>query len=143
MQKNNHIKALFFLGIFSVLLSHHVLPHWHHQHEIEHTHEDVAHNDDHNHPHDTQKEESSKKEFLDLFLDIHVHSIASNEILLTQGNSVKQLNVKRGINTPIFIDCYNISFYDDEPEKITDYHPPSNYFKQYLTSLNTRGPPIC
>jgi zinc transporter ZupT len=141
MQKNNHIKALFFLGIFSVLLFHHILPHWHHEHDVEHTHKAVANSDTHSHHHDVPEKESSKKEFLDLFLDIHVHSISSNEILLTQENSVKQLNVKRAIAAPILIDSYNIPLYDDEAEKISFYHPPNIYFKKYLSSLYLRGPP--
>jgi len=141
MQKNNHIKALFFLGIFSVLLFHHILPHWHHEHDVEHTHKAVSNSDTHNHHHDVPEKESSKKEFLDLFLDIHVHSIASNEILLTQENSINQLNVKRAITSPILIDSYNIPLYDDDPEKISCYHPPNIYFKKYLSSLYLRGPP--
>ena len=69
MQKYNHIKALFFLGIFSLMLLHQVLPHLHHQHEVEHTHKAFAHSENHNHHHDVPKKESSKKGLLDLFLE--------------------------------------------------------------------------
>jgi len=41
MQKHNNIKALFFLGIFSILLLHQVLPHWHHQQEIDNENNEI------------------------------------------------------------------------------------------------------
>jgi hypothetical protein len=142
MQKNNHIKALFFLGIFSLLLLHQVVPHWHHQNEVEHSHKAVAHSESHSHHNDTDKKDSTKNEFLDLFLDIHVHSIASNEVLLTQENSINQIKVKRAVNIRTFIDSYNIPLnYDDKAEKISLYHPPNNYFNKYRSSHHLRGPP--
>ena len=65
MQKHKHIKALFFLGIFSMLLLHQVLPHWHHEHEVEHTHKAVANSNTHSHHHDVPEKESPNKGFLD------------------------------------------------------------------------------
>ncbi len=141
MHKHEHIKALFFLGIFSMLLLHQVLPHLHHQHDVEHTHKAVAHNDTHDHHHDVPEKESSDKGFLGLFLEMHVHSVVSNEILVTQNSSVKQLNVKKVLKTSISAKHYSISIIYDEAEKVRTYHPPNNYFNYYLTSLDTRGPP--
>ena len=139
MQKCNHIKALFFLGIFSMLLLHQVVPHFHHQHEVEHTQKDSAHSDSHHH--DTPKKESSKKGFLDLFLDMHGHSVVSSEILLTYKSSIKQLKVKKNVSTSFSVVHYGLFVNYDEVEKRTVYHPPNNYFNPYLTSLNLRGPP--
>ncbi len=137
MQKHNHIKALFFLGIFSLLLLHNVVPHIHHQHEIEH-----AHTDGHGHNHDVPKEENSKKGLLELFFEVHIHTVVSNEILVTHESSVKQINVKKDVKTSIFLNRYSVSInYDDEDEKVTGYHPPSTYFNSYLSSLDSRGPP--
>ncbi|WP_142786136.1 hypothetical protein [Changchengzhania lutea] len=141
MQKNKHIKALFFLGIFSMLLLHQVLPHWHHEHDGEHTHKAVAHSDTHSHHHDVPEKESPKKGLLDLFLEMHVHSVVANEILLIHENSLKQLDVKKDIATPVAVIQYNISINYDEAEKTRVYHPPNNYFNAYLSSLDSRGPP--
>tara|TARA_R110002074_G_scaffold47755_1_gene122377 strand:- start:810 stop:1244 length:435 start_codon:yes stop_codon:yes gene_type:complete len=141
MQKHKHIKALFFLGIFSMLLLHQVLPHWHHEHEVEHTHKAVANSNTHSHHHDLPEKESPNKGFLDLFLEMHVHSVVSNEILLTHESSIKHLEVKKDISTPVSIVHYYSSINYDEAEKIKVYHPPNNYFNPYLSSLNLRGPP--
>jgi len=139
MQKYNHIKALFFLGIFSLFLLHQVLPHLHHQHEIEHTYKAVAHTDSHNH--DVPEKESSKKGLLYLFMEAHIHSVAANEIVVTHNSRAKQLNVKKDETTPISINYYSISINYDEAEKVTVYHPPNNYFNPYLSSLDSRGTP--
>ena len=141
MQKNNHIKALFFLGIFAMLLLHQVLPHWHHEHEVEHTHNAVAHSVNHSHHHDVPEQKSPNKGFLDLFLEMHMHYAVFNEILLIQKSSVKQLDVKKDINTSVSFAHYNISINYEEAEKIKVYHPPNNYFNSYLSSLDSRGPP--
>ena len=141
MQKHNNIKALFFLGIFSMLLLHQVLPHWHHQHDVEHTHNAIADSDTHSHHHDVPEKESSNKGFLDLFLEMHVHSVVSNEILLTHENSIKHIEVKKDISTPLSVVHYYSTINYDEAEKIKVYHPPNNYFNSYLSSLDSRGPP--
>jgi hypothetical protein len=140
MQKHNHIKALFFLGIFSMLLLHQAVPHKHHQHEVKNTQKAIAHSDNHSHHHDVPKE-SSKKGFLGLFLDVHVHSIVSNEILLTHQCNLKQLKLKKDVNTPISVNHYRISINYDEAEKVKVYHPPNNYFNPFLSSFDSRGPP--
>ena len=141
MQKYKHIKALFFLGIFSLLLLHQVVPHWHHQHEVKHTHKAVSHSGNHSHHHDVPKKESSKKGFLDLFLEMHVHSVVSNEVIVTHESSVKQLKVNKEVNTPLSVNPYSISANYDEAEKVTVYHPPNKYFNPYLSTLDSRGPP--
>ena len=97
MQKHNNIKALFFLGIFSMLLLHQVVPHLHHEHDVEHTHKAVANNETHSHHHDVPEKESPNKGILDLFLEMHVHSVVSNEILLTHESSIKQLEVNKDL----------------------------------------------
>tara|TARA_R110002073_G_scaffold40547_5_gene114920 strand:- start:187 stop:618 length:432 start_codon:yes stop_codon:yes gene_type:complete len=143
MQKHNHIKALFFLGIFSLLLLHQVVPHWHHLHEIEQSHKAVAHSDNHSQHHDVPEKESSKKGLLDLFLEVHVHSVVSNEILLANESGVKKLNVQKDVNTLIYVNHYSTSIIYDEAEQVVVYHPPNNYFNSFLSSLDSRGPPTC
>ncbi|OUR91925.1 hypothetical protein A9Q87_08980 [Flavobacteriales bacterium 34_180_T64] len=141
MHKNNHIKALFFLGIFSLLLLHQVVPHLHHQHEVEHTHKAVAHSDSHSHHHDVPEKESSNKGLLDLFLEMHSHSVVFNEILVVHERSVKQINDKKNVNTSVLVNRYSISINYDDVEKVAVYHLPNIYFNKYLSSLESRGPP--
>lgn len=141
MQKHYNIKALFFLGIFSMLLLHQVLPHWHHQHEVEHSHSIVAHSDTHYHHQDLPENKNSKKGLLDLFLEAHIHTAVSNEILVTQHSNVKHLNVKKELKTTTPATHFNVSITYDEAEKFRVYHPPNKYFNPYLSSLDTRGPP--
>ena len=141
MQKHNHIKALFFLGIFSLLLVHQIVPHLHHQHEIEHTHEAVSHSDSHSHHHDVPEIKDSKKDLFDLFLEAHIHSLVSNEILLLQNSSVKQFKVKKNVKTFISVNHYYISLNYDETEMVSVYQPPNIYFDSYLSSFDSRGPP--
>jgi hypothetical protein len=139
MQKHNIIKALFFLGIFSMFLLHQVLPHWHHQQEVGHSHENLVHNDGHDHG--SSHESKSKKGFLDLFLDFHEHTLVSNEILLTHQSIKKPTRVKKEISTPFSVVHTNSSINYDEAKKIKVYHPPNNYFNSHLSSLDSRGPP--
>ena len=141
MQKYNNIKALFFLGIFSMLLLHQVLPHWHHEHDVEHTHKAVANSDTHSHHHDVPEKESPNKGFLDLFLEMHVNITVSSEILLTHISSVKQLIVKTFKSAIASLNHYTVFINYNEVEKIRVYHPPNNYFNSYLSFLDTRGPP--
>lgn len=141
MQKHNNIKALFFLGICSMLLLHQGVPHLHHEHDVEHTHKAVAHSDTHSHHHDVPEKENPTKGFLDLVLEMHLHSVASIEILLTHESSIQHLEIKKNISTPVSVVHYYSSINYDEAEKIEVYHPPNNYFNPYLTSLDLRGPP--
>ncbi len=141
MQKYNHIKALFFLGIFCLLFLHQVVPHSHHQHEVEHSHKIVSHHESHSHHQDVPEKENSKNGLLNLFLEVHIHSVVSNEILVTHESSVKQLNVKKHINAPISLNQYSISLNYVDAEKVRVYIPPNIYFDQYRSSLDSRGPP--
>ena len=141
MQKHNHIKALFFLGVFSVLLLHQVLPHWHHEDEVEHSHSAIKHSDTLVHHHHISEKLSPFIGFLDLLLEMHVHSVVSSDILLTRENSTKYLKVKKEISTPISVKHGVINISYDEVEKTKVYHPPNTYFNPYLLSLDSRGPP--
>lgn len=141
MQKHNHIKALFFLGIFSLILMHQVVPHLHHQHDVAHTHKAFTDSDNHGHHHDVPEKESSNIGFLDLFLEAHMHSLVSNEIVITHEISVKKINLKKDVKTAISNNHFSVSTNYQEAEKVTLYHPPNNYFKPYLFCLDSRGPP--
>ncbi len=61
------------------------------------------------HHHNVPEKENSKKGLLDLFLEVHIHTVVSNEILVTHQSSVKQLNVKKDVNRPNSVNHYSIS----------------------------------
>ena len=141
MQKHNNIKALFFLGVFSMLLLHQLLPHWHHEDEIKHSHNTIEHGDSLNYHHHISEKQSPLVAFLDMVLDMHVHSVVSNEVLLTHESSIKHLEVKKDTNAPNSVVQYHSTINYDEAENIKVYHPPNNYLNTYLSSLDSRGPP--
>lgn len=124
-----------------MFLVHQVLPHRHHQHDDEHSHNAVAHSDTHDHHHNVPEKESSNKGFLGLFLEMHVHSVASTEIVVTQNSNINQLKVEKVVKTPISTHHYSMSTHYDEAGKSKVYHPPNKYFNSYLSALDTRGPP--
>jgi Ca2+/H+ antiporter len=140
MQKHIQIKSLFFLGIFSLLLLHQVVPHWHHQYEVEHTHKAVVDSNNHKHHHDTPKNENSNKGFLALFLDVHVHSVIVGEIVLRHLGNVKKHNVQKSVKIPFQLHEILIVNYS-EIERDVVYQPPNYYFNSFLLSLTSRGPP--
>jgi hypothetical protein len=142
MQKYNHIKAIFFLGIFSMFLLHQIAPHLHHQHEDSHSHKAVEYADIHDHHHDTpEKEDNSKSGFLDFFLDMHIHLAVADEIPVI-GEFAKKLRVVDDVVSDIQA-LYSYVILKDykEVEKPSVYHPPNNYFNPYTANLDVRGPP--
>ena len=141
MHKHNHIKALFFLGIFSMLLVHQIVPHLHHEHDADHSHNAFAHSDSHSHHHDVPEEENPKKGLLDLLLEMHAHSVVPNEILLTYESDIKLLKVKKDISKSAPNRRYSSSIKYEENLNIRVYHPPDRNFNPYLSSLDLRGPP--
>jgi len=72
MSKHLKIKALFFLGIFSVILLHQVIPHQHHEHHGEDEHCEFSYH--HNQDHAESKDDHASKGFLHWFLASHLHT---------------------------------------------------------------------
>lgn len=124
---------------------HQIVPHRHHQHEATHTHKAVTqnntHSHDHHHNHESPEKENTKNNLLDLFLNVHVHSIVSNEVILAEANVVKPKLVKNPHLHPVFVN--HTIYYNDyhDIDEFTVYHPPENYFNPYLTSPDLRAPP--
>ena len=142
MQKFNHIKAIFFLGIFSMFLLHQIVPHLHHQHEDSSSHKAITHSDVHEHHHDApEKEDNSKSDFLDFFLGMHVHVAVSDEIPVIR-ELTKKLRVVDNVVSDIPALYNNIILKDyTEVQKPAVYRPPNNYFNPYTANLDVRGPP--
>tara|TARA_R110001583_G_scaffold171551_2_gene325167 strand:- start:1659 stop:2093 length:435 start_codon:yes stop_codon:yes gene_type:complete len=142
MQKNKQIKALFFLGIFSVLLLHQVFPHLHHQHEERNV--AIAHTEDHHHHHhDTsEKDDSSKNDFIDFFLGMHVHVFVTDEIPVIRNVINHRINDENiALELPLSKYFEVLKIYR-EIERPSIYNPPNNYFNHYFTNLDLRGPPV-
>ena len=143
MQKHNNIKAIFFLGIFSLLLLHNIASHTHHQHEIEHSHShsELAHTGEH-HNDSSQEKEESPYGFFGFFMDMHVHSTVSSDIVVLKRNTVEQQTIVDDNVVKSTSDFQKIYVVDSrQNSKKPVYHPPNNYFNAYLSSLDSRGPP--
>src|SRR6056297_1389499 len=140
MQKYNHIKAIFFLGLFSLMTLHQVFPHVHHQHEDSHSHTDIAHTAEHHHHDDSSQVEDFPYGLLGLFMDMHVHSPVSSDIVLLKRDTVEQPTVidkdvvKSSFETQ---DIFSIDYRQNSRPPV--YHPPNKHFNPYLSSLDSRG----
>lgn len=143
MQTNKQIKSFFFLGVFSLLLLHQVFPHLHHQHEE--TSEAIVQIEDHhhNHQHDIpEKDDSFKKDFIAIFLGMHIHISEIDNIPIVR-NVIKHQKVDKNIALKIPYSNF-IEFNKDykDVEKPIIYNPPNNYFNREINNLDLRGPPV-
>ena len=143
MQKPNKITAFFFLGLFSLMLLHQVFPHLHHQHEDSHSHSDIAHTGEyHHHDNGSQEKEDSPYGFFDFFMDTHIHSTVSSDIVILKRNTVEQQTLVDDNAAKTSFDSQGFFLIDYwQNSKTPVYHPPNKYFNPYLSSLNLRGPP--
>ncbi|PVW13766.1 hypothetical protein DDV96_11425 [Marixanthomonas spongiae] len=142
MQKPNKIAAFFFLGLFSLIMLHQAFPHLHHQHEEMHSHSDITHTGEHHHDDSSQEKEDSLYGFFGFFMDMHVHSTASSDIVVLKRDAVEhQTTVDDNIVKPTsdFQEFYVVA--NRQNGKPPIYHPPNNHFNPYLSSLDLRGPP--
>ena len=83
MQKAHKIAAFLLLGLFGLMVLHQAFPHLHHQHQDSYSHSDVAHTGEHHH-HDngSHEDEESPYGFFGFFMDMHVHSSVSTDIIV-------------------------------------------------------------
>ena len=141
MQKHKTIKALFFLGIFSMLLLHQVAPHWHHQHQDTH-HHDVTHSHHDHHHHEEPQKENSQRGFIDWFLEMHSHTYATMDALVLKQTTVKKNNVEKELVVKAAItNTINLTAYETDTTFKKWYHPPDKLESTYLSNLSLRGPP--
>ena len=143
MQKPNKIAAFFFLGLFSLLMLHQAFPHLHHQHEETHSHSDIAHTGEHHHHDDSSHEKKeSPYGFFGFFMDMHVHSTVSSDVVVLKRNTVERQTIVDDNVVKLTSDFQEFYVVDSrQNSKPPIYHPPKNYFNSYLSSLNLRGPP--
>ncbi|MCM4167171.1 hypothetical protein KCTC52924_02750 [Arenibacter antarcticus] len=142
MQKYNHIKAFFFLGLFSFMMLHQAFPHLHHQHEDSHSHSDIAHTGGHDHNDDhSQENTNSPLGLFGSFMDMHVHSSVSIDIEIFKRDIVEeQTNIGKEIaNAASDYQRFLIDYGRYTVPPI--YRPPNTYFNPYLSLLESRGPP--
>ncbi|USD23824.1 hypothetical protein [Flagellimonas marinaquae] len=143
MRKFQNIKALFFLGIFSMLLMHQIVPHWHHQHQTEqiqtgHDHDHMA---DGHHHHGEPEDKKPSKGLFDWFLDFHTHTNTSTNVLVWEHSSVKKTtDQKQQIKTVRIPEAAQIIWEDILLDKIW-YEPPNTLQKDHFPNLSLRGPP--
>ncbi len=143
MQKYNHIKAFFFLGLFSLMIMHQTFPHLHHQHGDSHSHSDIAHTGEHhNHHNNSQENEDSPYGFFGFFMDMHIHSTVSSDIVVLKRNTIEQQTIVDKNVANNALETHRLVFRDiGQNENHPVYHPPNTYFNPYLSYLDLRGPP--
>ena len=143
MPKHNHIKAFFFLGLFSLMIVHQAFPHLHHQHEDSHSHSDIAHTGEHHHHEDGSHEnEDSSSGIFGFFMDMHVHSAGSSDMVVLKRNLAEQQTVVAKDVANSAVETLRLFFIDTgQNDKPPIYHPPNTYFNPYLSHLVLRGPP--
>ena len=143
MQKPNKIAAFFFLGLFSLLMLHQAFPHLHHQHEETHSHSDIAHTGEHHHHDDSSHEKKeSPYGFFGFFMDMHVHSTVSRDVVVLKRNTVERQTIVDDNVVKLTSDFQEFYVVDNrQNDKPPIYHPPNRHFNPYLSSLDLRGPP--
>ena len=143
MQKYNHIKVFFFLGLFGLMILHQAFPHLHHQHEDPHSHSDIVHTGEHDHHDDSSQEnEDPLYGFFGFFMDMHVHSTVSSDIVLLKRNTVEQQTIVDKDVAKKAFDIQGLFLTNNrQNSKPPIYHPPNKYFNPYLSHLDLRGPP--
>jgi len=143
MQKAKKIAAIFFLGLFGLMMLHQAFPHLHHQHEDSHSYSDLAHPAEHHHHDDSSAEtDSSLYGFFGIFMEMHVHSTVSSDLVVLRRHTTEW-------QTPAFKDVAGNALYirslyltdKKQNSKPPVYHPPNNYFNPCLSHLGLRGPP--
>lgn len=148
MLKHKNIAAVIFLGVFSMLLLHRVVPHLHHQHQE--THHSSAHNytehhhhDDHNHNHhQKEKEHKTTKGFIDWFLGTHSHTNAPTDILVLRNTTIQKFTVAKEVAKDSSFEIATSILYQTGASQRQWYHPPDHLYQTYFYSSTLRGPPV-
>ncbi len=141
----NHIKALFFLGLFCLMMLHQAFPHLHHQHEdsLTHSHSEITHSGEHSH-HDegSRNHEESPYGFFGFLMEMHLHSTASSDMVGLKNGTADQPTVVDKDSANKISETQRLSLSDNgHDESPPTYHPPDTYFNPYLSCLDLRGPP--
>lgn len=150
MRRAIQIKAYFLLAIFSLILVHQSIPHYHHEHHSDveiahHHHSDTS--DEHHHHHDHHSDEYdkgvTKLSILNALLEFHSHG---NPIVQDHLPSYTLIKKQKSIDVElasIAVFENNFSYVDvDLKSKLHLYSPPNIVCKTYLEGIELRGPPV-
>ena len=147
MRKGIQIKALFLVGIFSLILVHQAVPHHHHDSD-HHSHDSIAHSHtelDHRHHHEHQDKEeiSFNKNLLNRLIEFH--SCGTTPTLEHLPNHIivkKQKSIDLKIVPSIAI-ISNIELRDFKSNnKLQLYSSPDIAYEAHLVRPELRGPPF-
>lgn len=133
--------AYIFLGIISMLMFHKVLPHVHHIHLEASSHNEVAHTHGHEHHHGEHRDNQSQEGLFDWFLDMHIHTNITNDLLVLDSTSVEKVVAKKDLVKTDFNFSHNKHHCKDVDEIVEWDQPPDKELKAYLSSYSLRGPP--
>ncbi len=95
MQKHLKTKALFFLGIFSMLLVHQAVPHQHHELQSDGECCEIAHDHHHDHIHAESNGDHPKKGFFHWFLEVHIHTNSFADVFVPEQVAAKKISVDK------------------------------------------------
>ncbi len=141
MQVKPQIKAFIFLGLFSLILLHQMIPHLHHQHQETHSHSLTEHT--HSQEHHQEKKSKNSKNLFSILMSMHSHGGNNSEVPIVK-ISIEHVTPKKvKAENPVlkvFIPQPALSK-DPFIDLIGNYQPPPKYFNSYLSYLSLRGPP--
>jgi zinc transporter ZupT len=144
MQQNIKIKAFFFLGVFSVLLMHHSIPHWHHQHQNQdnHSYTNLAHNHDFHRHQKNSDNHNTEKGFFDWLVEIHLHTTTNTSVLLMEKNTVKKISTQKELVKIFITNKVNPIHFEESLTKKRWYLSLNRYQDSTLLIFSQRGPPV-
>lgn len=137
----HQIKAFILLGIFSLMLLHHMIPHLHHESQEAHDHGSTEHTHSRDHQH--EKHSTNSQDLFSVLLALHSHGGSHSEVPIVK-ISIEHITTKKVKSEKTILKVFlqqpalsEIRLVD----LIGNYKPPPDYFHPYLSHLSLRGPP--
>lgn len=118
-----------------------MIPHLHHEHQIEHDHGVAEHGHSHEHQHDKKPEDP--KDLFSILMAMHSHGGSNSEVPVVENiiEHVSSKKVKNGKSSAQTFLPKNAFLEDPAADLLRSYQPPPKYFNPYLSHLSLRGPP--
>ncbi|SFN79486.1 hypothetical protein SAMN05660413_02614 [Salegentibacter flavus] len=141
VQVKHQIKAFIFLGLFSLMLLHQMIPHLHHVHQEAHDHGLTEHT--HSQENQQEKQSESSQDIFTVLLALHSHGGSNSEVPVVK-ISIEHITPKKvkGEKSILQISLHQPVISEDQlVYLIGNYQPPPKYFNPYLSHLSLRGPP--
>ena len=109
------------------------------QTEVLHATGDTPEN--HEHHHETPEKDNSKKGFFDWFVEMHVHTNTTTDVLVLKESTLKKITVEKESVKTLLVQTVNLALIDVDTAKERWYHPPDKLQNTYFPNCSLRGPP--